>query len=136
MASKKCFKIRSNNDESIEVYICLDGIKDIANKIFKESSKEKKFKMIVEGIFRNTITRDMYEEYSEYPGTGTMKLSKGSDNYRIYCKIERFTKKDATKVKRIVLSRLHHKKDQKLSKKEINILSSIQNYDYEYKEWS
>lgn len=136
MANKKCVQIRSSDDESIKVYVCLDGCKEIVNKIFRETRKEKKFKMIIEGIFRNTITRDLYEEYSEYPGTATMKLSKGSDNYRIYCKIERFTEKDSTKVKQIVLVRLHHKKDQKLSKKEINILSSIQNNDYEYKKWS
>lgn len=136
MANKKCVRIRSNDVESIEVYVCLDGWKDIANKIFRESSKEKKFKMIIEGIFRNAITRDLYEEYSDYPGTGTLKLSKGSDNYRIYCKIERFTKKDTTKGKRIVLVKLHHKKDQKLSKKEISILSSIQNNNYEYKKWN
>ena len=84
--------------------------------------------MIIEGIFRKTTTRDLYEEYSTYSGTGTKKLSKGSDNYRIYCKIEKITREDNMQLKRIVLAKLHHKKDQNLSKKETNSIIMIKGY--------
>jgi len=91
--------------------------------------------MITECIFRNMTNRDIYERYADYKGTATMKLSKGKENFRIYCKVEDETDESDKPIQRITMVVLHHKKDQQLSKKEVSILQSIQNRYYDYKEW-
>lgn len=133
MAQKTCVKITASKDESKILYVCLDSIGEISKKILIE--REKKFRMITECIFRDITNRDIYEKYANYSGTATMKLSKGKENFRIYCKVEDFTNESNNPVQRITMVILHHKKDQKLSHKEKNILQSIQNRDYDYKEW-
>ena len=60
-----------------------------------------------------------------------MKLSKGKENIRIYCKID-----SSGDIQRITMVKAHHKKAQTLSKKEIRILESIQRNDYEYEKWN
>lgn len=126
-------EITASTDKSKIIYVCLDGIEEISKKIFKE--REKKFRIIVECIFRDQTNRDIYEKYANYKGTAAIKLSKGKENFRIYCKVENDTDEENNMIQRIVLVKLHHKKKQKLSKKEINILESIQNNEYEYKQW-
>lgn len=133
MTQKTCVKITASKDGSKIIYVCLDSIGEISRKIFKE--REKKFKMIIECIFRNITNRDIYEKYAGYGGTATMKLSKGKENFRIYCKIEDYTTNQGTTIQKIIMVQLHHKKDQKLSKKEKAILQKIQNINYDYKEW-
>ena len=133
MVKKTCVKITASKDGSKIIYVCLDGIKDISKKILIE--REKKFRMITECIFRNMTNRDIYERYADYKGTATMKLSKGKENFRIYCKVEDETDESDKPIQRITMVVLHHKKDQQLSKKEVSILQSIQNRYYDYKEW-
>lgn len=134
MAKKKCIKIICNEDETKIVYLCVDDIENISKKIYKDG-KEKKFKTIIECIFRNITNRDIYEKYSSYPGTSVMKLSKGKENLRIYCKIEIDDTDEENLIQKITMVKLHHKKDQSLSKKEISILEAIQKNEYEYKNW-
>jgi len=81
-------------DKSKIIYVCLDGIGEISKKIFRE--REKKFRIIVECIFRDQTNKDIYEKYANYKGTAAIKLSKGRENF---------------------------------------ILESIQNNEYEYKQW-
>jgi len=126
-------EIRANRDRTKIVYVCLDGIKEISKKIFKE--REKKFRTIIECILCDRTNKDKYERYSNYQGTAVIKLSKGKENFRIYCKVTDETDEENNVIQRIVLARLHHKKDQKLSKKEISILESIQSNQYDYKQW-
>ena len=133
MVQKTCVKITESKDGSKIIYVCLDGIKEISKKILTQ--REKKFKMIAECIFRNMVTRDIYERYSDYKGTATMKLSKGKENLRIYCKIEDSVDDLNNPIQRITMVELHHKKNQELSNKEKSILKSIQNKSYDYKEW-
>lgn len=126
-------EITANKDRTKIIYVCLDAIEEVSKKIFKE--REKKFRIIIECIFRDQTNRDIYERYANYKGTAVIKLSKGKENFRIYCKVTDETGQENNVIQRIVLARLHHKKDQKLSKKEISILESIQNNEYEYKQW-
>lgn len=135
MANKKCLLITSSNDETIKIYICLDSIKDITHRIYKDSSKEKRFRMIIESIFRNQTNHHIYDRYSDYPGTSVIKLSKGKENIRIYCKLEKKYSPENISYQCIVLVKIHDKKVQSLSKKEINILKAIQYNEYEYKDW-
>ncbi len=98
--------------------------------------REEKFYLILRSVFRDYTNKNIYEKYSNYEGTAVFKLSKGKENLRIYCKVEEFKDdENDIEVEYITLVKLHHKKDQKLSKKEINILRAIQNNEYEYKRW-
>ncbi len=133
MSKKTCVKIIASPDNSKILYICLDGFKEISKKILNE--KERRFRMIVECIFDNKFNRELYERYSTYKGTATMKLSKGKENLRIYCKIEDEEDELGNIIQHITMVKLHHKKSQELTKKEKQILQSIQKKSYEYKQW-
>lgn len=133
MAQKKCIEILSNQENTKVIHICLDEIKEITNKIYKDG-KEKKFRLIVACIFRNQFNRELYQSYSDFPGTSVMKLSKGKENIRIYCKVEKVLVNGNT-IQNITMVKLHDKKVQALSNKEKNILSAIQKNEYEYKKW-
>lgn len=135
MAVKKCVKVEENQDSSIRIYIDFDNISKILKEVHAKKSRSNKFKLIVGLIYRNITNRDLYEKYSNYPGTSVIKLSKGKDNLRIYCKLEKLIdEKTNEPYLAIVLAEFHNKKVQKLSKNEKKILESIQKRSYEYYE--
>jgi len=130
MARKTCVEIIVSEDNSQRIYLDIDESDHILGAIYRNSASERKFKSIIESIFRHQTRRDWYEQYSTFEGTSVIKLSKGKENIRIYCKVEDELN---NLIQYIVLSKVHHKKDQKLSKVEIRILKAIQVKSYEYK---
>lgn len=133
MTLKRCVKISGNDNNTKEIYACVDLIGELCSKLFKDD-KDKRFKIVAGCIYRNQVNRDLYEKYDDFPGTSVMKLSKGKENLRIYCKVEKVSN-GQSKVQKITMIRLHDKKVQRLSKVEKEYLRAIQNQDYEYRKW-
>jgi len=138
LPQKDCYLLKKSSNNLIEIHNSIDMFPNLKS-ILKDGHLKKRFTTIYKLIFRNETTRDSYEEYSDYKGTGVFKLTKGkgraSTNYRIYCKVEYIEDDKKRKVKKIVLMQLHNKKNQELSKKERTILAKIQNTDINYEEY-
>jgi len=132
VSKKKCIFLTESEDRLVRVYVCTNQSKSIYNEILINETRERKFRRIIESIFRGHPTKDTYEAYTSYPGTAAVKLSKGSTNIRIYCKLLKI-EEDQNTITTIILSKAHHKKNQKLEKKEITILNAIQKTQYELK---
>jgi len=128
LSKRKCIRIDPNKDKKVAIYLDINCFAEFSTHIYRDS-KEKRLEYIFNAIYRDIYTRDIFEMYKDYPGTGTMKLSKGNDNLRVYCKVE-----NIDSVLRLTISTIHSKKNQQLSKKEIRILESIQKREYEYRE--
>lgn len=131
MIKKDCFLLDINEYNSIAIYVSIDALEDFAKKILKKADKKKKFDYIVVNIYRNKAVKSIYEEYSNYKGTATIKIGRGQDNLRIYCKVESVMSNEL-KQKRITLHKVWSKKVQQLSNKEIGFLTAIQKIEFNY----
>jgi len=110
---KDCYLLDNSEYNSIVIYVSIDALEDYLKRILKKPDKKKKFNYIVTNIFRNKAVKSIYEEYTSYKGTATLKIGRGQDNLRIYCKVG-------------------NKKVQQLSNKEIGFLTAIQKIEFNY----
>lgn len=99
--------------------------------ITQDARHEKKFRHIVELILnglRNTELYDKEEINDRVKGVTAMKLFKGQENDRIYCK--EFSTEDKTFV--VVVAELREKKkSQKNRQIEINLIETVASYEYQ-----
>jgi len=95
---------------------------------------EKKFRYIVELILTNQKFPTLYdkEDFCEdAKGVTAMKLFKGQENDRIYCKEIRRDNKNFI----VVAAELSlKKKTQKLKQKDQNLILKVASYEYEFKD--
>jgi len=130
VAKKDCFLISNNQDNSIEIYLSIDAYVDFGKQVLRQQSKLKKFRYIIECLYRGITNPDIYEEYKKkYLGTAAFKLNKGNTNVRIYCK---YVQNEDKTQKRITLHKVHSKRRQKLGNIEDGILKAIQKQEYNY----
>ena len=117
---RRCVAVDAENAPEILAYITRD------------KRHEKKFRHIVELILnglRNTELYDKEEINDKAKGVTAMKLFKGQENDRIYCK--EYTTEEG-KVFVVVAAELHEKKKtQKNAHKEINLIETVAGYEYE-----
>ncbi len=117
---RRCVAVDAENAEAILTYIQQD------------KRHAKKFRHIVELILsglRNTELYDKEEINDKAKGVTAMKLFKGQENDRIYCK-EYTTDKGKTFV--VVAAELREKKKtQKNAHKENNLIETVAGYEYE-----
>ena len=73
--------------------------------------------------------------YPKFKGTSVMKICKGRENLRLYCHLHKEVKGGKT-IQYITISKVHDKKVQELSNKEVTLLEAIQKIQYDHKEWS
>ncbi len=117
---RRCVAVDSENATAILAYIQQDN------------RHEKKFRHIVSLILeghRNTELYDKEEINDKAKGVTAMKLFKGQENDRIYCK--EYTTSDG-KLFVVVASELREKKKtQKNAHTENNLIEKVAGYDYE-----
>lgn len=133
MALKTCIEILVSDNSECKIFLDIEESDDVLKAIYRNNSTERRFKTIVADIFRGQTRKDKYEQYSNFEGTAVFKLSKGKENIRIYCKVERVDDESNNLIRHIVLCKAHHKKNQELSKVEVRILRAIQVKEYGYK---
>jgi len=132
VVKKVSIEIKRSDDDSKIIYCCVDLIGDFCKLIHKKN-KEKKFRLIAHAIFRNITTKDIFEKYKDFEGTCVLKLEKGGDNTRLYCKLVNIKGENKTSIQKIIIAKIYNKKEQVLSKKSKGYLKSIQKSEYEYK---
>lgn len=101
--------------------------------IGQDARHSKKFNHIVDLLLQGSHNTDLYdkEDINERcRDVAAMKLFKGQENDRIYCK--QFTD-GPQKVFVVVAARLHEKKkNQKNKQAEISIIETVATYNYDY----
>lgn len=124
----------SSDDGSKVICICVDAFKEVIAKVIKPDNRHKQFKKVVACIFRNQTNSEQYSMYPKFKGTSVMKISKGRENLRLYCHLHKEVIGKKT-IQYITISKVHDKKVEDLSKKEVSLLEAIQKNKYEHKEW-
>jgi hypothetical protein len=116
---KRCVAVDAQNAEALLAYITQDA------------RHEKKFRHIVELILNGLRNTELYDKEAindQAKGVTAMKLFKGQENDRIYCK--EFTTAGKTFV--VVAAELREKKkSQKNKQTEINLIETVATYEYE-----
>lgn len=111
----------------------IDSHEEIMEYFLRDARHTKKFRHIVGIILSNYRVTDLYDKEEvndKCKGLTAMKFFKGQENVRVYCK----EIVDGDKTFYVVAAKIHQKKSQKNSKKEVAILESIAKYEYKIQE--
>jgi len=114
-------------------HVCIDRelLPEFKSYMNQSPRHKKKLAFIIEllmGGHRNPELYDKEEINSKCKGVTAMKLFKGQENDRIYCKEQTI----AGGIFIIVAAYIHErKKTQKISQREITIIEKIAQYEYE-----
>jgi len=104
--------------------------------IYQDQRHEDKFKQIVDLILRRISNTDLYDKEdidSRSKDVTAMKLFKGRDNDRIYCKKGSLPNATGQKIFVVVAARLHKgKKSQGNSNVEKQLIKTVATYEYDY----
>lgn len=130
MASRRCEKLAGSKDGRRAIFIDSENKKEILGHIRKSKRYLKKFRHITEmilGGIRNTEHYDKEDINDRCKDVTAIKLFKGQENDRIYCKE---VKSDSGTF--IVIAAVLHtkKKSQKNSSREISSIEKVAGYDY------
>jgi hypothetical protein len=114
-------------------YLCIDeeNSEQIWAFLQNDDRRSKKFKYVIDIILNQKPTKDIFEKENiskEIDDVYAIKLFKGSDNIRFYCKT--YEKDDLT-FYIIIAELLEKKKSQKLTTKIKNIIKRVHDYEYE-----
>lgn len=114
------------------VAVDVDNAPDIFAYIQQDPRHLKKFRHIVSLILeghRNTELYDKEEINDQIKGVTAMKLFKGQENDRIYCK--EYTTKQGKMFVVVAAELREKKKTQKNAHKEKNLIETVAGYEYE-----
>lgn len=128
---RRCSHIISSKDGKRKIYVDEEAKDEIMGYIEQDARHRKKFLHICEiilGGHRNSDLYDKEEVNDRCKDVTAMKLFKGQENDRIYCK-EVHTEEGVFVVVAAVL--LKSKKNQKLNNKQINLIEKVGGYTYE-----
>lgn len=130
---RKAIYLASNKSETRKVYIDEINKKNIIDLLSKDERYKKKFRLILQLLLDNHRNTELYDKENindKCKDVYAIKLFKGQENHRIYCK-QTNTGKNKTFV--IILSELNlSKKTQKNSHKEISLIQKVATYEYEF----
>lgn len=115
---------------SKEVWIDSKNFNDIIALFESKSAYRKKFELFLKLYLENLqLHKDLFEKEKINSNTSdvyALKLGKGSNNARVYCKLM-----DNTETQKLILCEaLEKKKNQKLSNHEKSIIEKIASYRY------
>ena len=125
-----CTQIRCLRDGKRAIYIDDANADVIKEYICKDSRHQKKFKHICDIILEGLRNRELYDKEDindKCKDVTVMKLFKGQENDRIYCK-EIKTEQGIHVV--ITCELLERKKTKKLTQREISIIEKVAKYEY------
>lgn len=128
---RKAVIFQESSDGRRCVAVDLENADTILAYITQDARHEKKFRHIVELILnglRNTELYDKEEINDKAKGVTAMKLFKGQENDRIYCK--EFTTSGKTFVV-VAVELREKKKSQKNKQIEINLIETVATYEYD-----
>lgn len=131
---RKSIHLRSSNDKKRAIYIDEENANTIHSYLLQDDRHRKKFNHIIDiilGGLRNTSLYDKEDINQKCKNITAMKLFKGQENDRIYCK--EITKRDKTFVV-IVVELMKLKKQTRLTHREKNIIEKIAGYEYSFDE--
>jgi hypothetical protein len=128
---RKCSHIRTSKNGKRAIYIDNENKDDILSYLTRDDRHKKKFQLIAEHILeelRNPQLYDKEEINSRCKNVTAMKLFKGQENDRIYCK----EVKSDSGVFIVVAAILYEKKKTtKLTKQQRTIIEKVGGYEYE-----
>jgi hypothetical protein len=128
---KQAYIIKSSENGRRHVCIDRDNEKEILDFLKKESARIKKFHQRVDAILIGAGNREIYEKEDIDPKVktvGAIKMFKGGQNIRIYCK-EQSTPTGEFLI--IVAELLKKKKDQKIKGTTKSLVKKVNDYEYE-----
>lgn len=121
-----------SDDKKTEIFVDKINSEEIYKYVSMDAKHIKKFKYISSIILNRLHNTDVYDKEDindNCKNVTAMKFFKGGDNDRIYCKV--YSTKD--KIKVVIMCSLYlKKKSQKNSKREIQELNKIGNYEYKF----
>ena len=129
---RKALHIESSENGNRAIYVDEENAAEILKFISSEPALKNKFRYvskIILGGHRNTDLYDKEEINEKCKDVTAMKLMKGKLNPRIYCK--EVTTGEKVRVV-ICCELLKKKKSRKLTHKEINLITKVANYEYEF----
>ena len=131
---RECTKIKSSLDGRRAIYVDDINANTLRKYICKDPRHRKKFNHICDIILEGMLNRELYDKEDineKCKNVTAMKLFKGQENDRIYCKEIR-TIKGIHVV--ITCELLERKKTTKLTQREINIIEKVAKYEYKIDE--
>lgn len=128
---RECFIYRSSPDHKKNICIDIGNYESIIKYIERDERHKKKINHIFELILTNKRNSELYDKEDidrSCKGVTAMKLFKGQENDRIYCK--EFKNESGTFY--VVAAEIYEKKKSiKLTNKQKNIIRKISQYEYE-----
>jgi len=118
-------------------YICVDALENekIMKFINDKEARKKKFRYIIDLILQNIKNPDLYDKEDITDSINdvyAMKLFKGGENIRIYCK--QVSRSDGTFYV-IASELLEKKKSEKNNAKSKSLIIKVHNYEYEIQKY-
>ena len=102
----------------------------------QDARHQKKFDHIVNLILANLVNREIYDKEAindRCKDVTAMKLFKGQENDRIYCKQNSLPDATGQPIFVVIAARLHErKKTQTNSHAEIQLIETVATYEYDY----
>lgn len=127
---RTCTVIEKSLDCKIVLAVDDDNAAEIINYLKRDERHKKKFNFIVSAIFERKATKEIFRSERIDPSSESvyaMRFFPGQENDRIYCK-----KIEYEEITFIVMSELmEKKKNQKLKRRERNIINKISGYEYQ-----
>lgn len=131
MARRKAFILQSSEDGRRHICIDVDNENEIFDFLNEDKARIKKFRQILDIILRGLRVTELYDKEeidSKSKNVTAMKLFKGGQNIRIYCKEQR----SLTGTFYIIVAELlRKKKDQKIKEKNKTLIHKVGSYEYE-----
>ncbi|MEJ8819460.1 hypothetical protein [Lacibacter sp. H407] len=124
------------SSENQKRHVCIDATNEstILQFLQEDPARLKKFQQIVTIILENIRNTELYDKEEidrATKGVTAMKLFKGGQNIRLYCK-EQSNESGTFYV--IVAELLRKKKDQKVKGKTKTLIQKVAGYEYQIKE--
>ncbi len=130
MVQRLAYKIRSSADNKRHVCIDAENEKEIFSFLNADPARIKKFRQVVDiiiGGLRNSELYDKEEIDKKSKNVTAIKMFKGGQNIRLYCKEQRG---DHGIFYVIVAELLEKKKDQKVKGRVKTLIQTVGNYEY------
>ncbi|WP_028787431.1 hypothetical protein [Terrimonas ferruginea] len=131
MAKRQAYILQSSEDGRRHLCIDIANENEIFGFLNEDKARIKKFRQIRDIILRGLRVTELYDKEeidSKSKNVTAMKLFKGGQNIRIYCKEQRSI---TGTFYVIVAELLRKKKDQKIKEKNRTLIHKVGSYEYE-----
>lgn len=131
MAKRQAYLLQSSGDGKRHLCIDTENEEEIFNFLNEDEARIKKFRQIKDIIIRGLRVTELYDKEeidSKTRNVTAMKMFKGGQNIRLYCKEQR---SPTGTFYVIVAELLRKKKDQKVKERNKNLIHKVGSYEYE-----